>query len=539
MTDKTKSSANWKIYWIYLIPLVLLASSIFPTHDKQVHKYYLLGKAIRANKEAQVKRNKAELKKFNKFISGRNFSKGIEYAKKASTVRIETQYLLNWIDSLENELISKTGGIDTNIGGAYIGAAISVNDIMVGKSSMKKGKGYELKRRLDNWVSFMQKNGPVNNKNNKIYVQIPSMAMNGLEDEFYSKEPENKSKDFAELNFGKAVPLAAAIALLEKKAYEIAYLEGLVIEAYNPENIGCIWMPQITTTYQSSSQTLFAGSEYKASIFLTPKWLEIKSSVIFNGDTNMIEEDSSAKIKFIASGGNYDENGLIKKYWTAKVEIPDHKGSYSYKEIKGDYYVYKPIVLVKAEVATAMYEQCANMLTIKASSLGADFRPTFSCNAPTRKGKTSTELIVVPKSKEAVRLKIYNNEIFLDSSTFKVMPVPLPSFQIYANNSAINPKLGIKKNTKRLSLKVLPDKGFASLFPNEVNYSFGKMQVSLYTGNKLSKSFDVSNAEIPLPKSKADRIVIEVLKLYRTNSLGKKTEVNLRNEGILSVYVIE
>jgi gliding motility-associated protein GldM len=321
--------------------------------------------------------------------------------------------------------------------------------------------------------------------------------------------------------------------------YEIAYYEGLILAAFNPVNSCGSWIDNITATYQSISQTIFAGSNYNASIFLTSSRNDFKSSVIFNGDTTSIEEDSCVTIKFKASGENYDENGIIKKFWTAKVAIPDHQGSYCYKELKGTYFVYKPKVVVSGNATTALYEQCANTLSIKVPSLGENYKPIFSCNAPTKRGIVNTELVVVPRSKEDVKLKIYTKDILIDSTTFKVTPVPLPNFQIYANSSAINPKVGITSKTKKLSLKVIPDEGFASLFPSEAKYSIGKIQANIYHGSKLIKSFNVSNPEIPIPKSKADRIVIEVLKLYRTNSLGKKIAVNLKSKRVLSVFIVD
>jgi gliding motility-associated protein GldM len=442
-----------------------------------------------------------------------------------------------WICDLKEELIVKTGGRDIVNGGLYKNASLSVNDIMVGYFGIKNGKGYELKTKLDDWVIFMQKKCPVNYRDKKPIIDILPLAFNGNEDEYYKHDPENSSKDFAELNFGKSVPLAAAIAILENKAYQVADYEAQVLNAMNPEP-ACYIVEKHIPSYLVLSQIVLASADYEASIFICGNRFRAMTTASFNGNELPNELDGSAKVKFKTSGGNYDVNGIIKKTWTAKVGVPEGYDNYRNEELKGEYYVYKPSITVKADAANAIYEQCANTIMIKVPALGASYKPTFTCNAPFNSG--NEEFTIMPKSKEDVKVKVFNSGIFLDAVQFKVMPVPVPRFNIYSGSALVNLKKGITSKTKNLSLKVLPDEGFASLLPKEANYSIGKMQVEVYAGSELKNSFTASNSQIKLPKLiDGDRIVIDIKKLNRTNSLGKKLDVELGNEGVFSVDVID
>jgi len=540
MTEPPKPTNSWRIYWIYLIPLALLIPLVLPLRNLCVDKFYIIGEAIRANKEQHVERNNDVLNE----IIYRSLQRGTDDARRiandADAIRKKTQELLMWICDLKEELIVKTGGRDTVNGGLYKNASHSVNDIMVGYFGIKNGKGYELKTKLDDWVIFMQKKCPVNYRDKKPIIDILPLAFNGNEDEYYKHDPENSSKDFVELNFGKSVPLAAAIAILENKAYQVADYEAQVLNAMNPEP-GCVRVEKkLLPAYAALSQVVVAGMEYEASIFICHKGLPPKPKVSININELPIELDGSAKIRFRASGGVYNKNGLIKKTWTAKVGIPEGWNNYKYEELKGEYYVYKPAITVKADAVNAIYEQCANTIRIKVPSLGEVYKPTFSSNAPIKKGKTQDELVIIPNSKKDVKVSVSSKGTFLDSIVYKVQSVPVPRLSIYSIGGPVNLKIGITSKTKNLSLKVLSDEGFATLMPKEANYTIGKMQVGVYTGRELKNSFTTSNAQIKLPRLKdGDRIVIEIKKLYRTNSLGKKLDVELGNEGIMSVDVID
>ena len=132
MTESPKSPNSWKIYWIYLIPLALLIPLVLPLRNLWVDKFYILGEAVRVNKEQQVVRNNDVLNE----IIYRSLERGTDDAGKiandAAAIRKKTQELLKWINDLKEELIRETGGRDEENGGLYKSAAHSVNDLMVG-----------------------------------------------------------------------------------------------------------------------------------------------------------------------------------------------------------------------------------------------------------------------------------------------------------------------------------------------------------------------------------------------------------------------
>lgn len=76
----------------------------------------------------------------------------------------------------------------------------------------KNGKGYELKQKLDAFISGI---------NQKTQSNYPFIALSGKEDGFFKNNQEQKGKDFAELNFGPDGMLRLATSKCIKPTVQI------------------------------------------------------------------------------------------------------------------------------------------------------------------------------------------------------------------------------------------------------------------------------------------------------------------------------
>ena len=123
----------------------------------------------------------------------------------------------------------------------------------------------------------------------------------------------------------------------------------------------------------------------------------LKPEMTFQENNIEVNEKGVAEIGFRASGGNYDNNGLLKKTWTGTIKYPKPGGGDSVYVVKYDYYVVKPVIQVQGEATSELYKSCGNVLNIQVPALGADYNPTFTATGATIK-QTSVKgkIIVIP-----------------------------------------------------------------------------------------------------------------------------------------------
>jgi len=525
---------------IGLMYLVLLALLALQVSDSIMEKFYFLEQSLYNARIETVSRSEARLKSITSQAAERGTEDSKKIAAAAKEVRKETEALLKYIDGLKESVVAETGGREEEHGGLYTGRKTPIPEIMLGPGDSKNGKGYDFKKKLDDWSASIKKYIPKDPKG-KPAVEITELALNGNEDPYFMKNSDQNTKDFATLNFDHSSPMVTVMAILEEKANKVSSYEALILSALDPEG-QVIKIDKLVPTYAALSQVVAAGMDYEANVFLSAKNEKLKPSVNFNGSNLPIEADGSAKIKFKASGGAYDKDGLVKKSWSAKVGVPLPGGKIEYEEVKGEYFVAKPVLDIKSAAVSALYENCGNELKIGVPSLGANYKPSFTCNAFLQQGASKGDVIVVPANKNDVSIGVSSGGTFIDKVVYKVKSVPLPRIVVRSGGQEVNLKNGIKSSTPSLSVSIVAESGFAEFLPKEANYSISEMYVQIGRGKAAKKSMTLQAGNIKLSDANitdGDRVVIELKKIYRTNYKGEKIEVNLGSQSLYNVSIID
>src|SRR5690606_31661741 len=124
--------------------------------------------------------------------------------EKARLVRTETANLIKYMDDISKEMIDVTGGYDDDSVNYKGGKEEEkIDGMMLGAESSKKGKGYDLEKKLNEYQTYLNGLG--------LELKIPKLAVSGQEDPLAMKDPNQKRKDFAQLNFAET-PMVAALA---------------------------------------------------------------------------------------------------------------------------------------------------------------------------------------------------------------------------------------------------------------------------------------------------------------------------------------
>src|SRR5690606_36533110 len=148
-------------------------------------------------------------------------------------------------------------------------------------------------------------------------------------------------------------------------------------------------------------------------------------------------------VEFPVQGGGYNDDGLAKRSFTAKIELADTAYTQTI-----EYFVAKPVVRVTTGNAPTLYMNCGNSVFIECPTLGTNYNPSFSSSAATViKGDKPGRVTIIPKQRK-VTVAVSSGGVALDNVEFEVKPIPRPRFVAKDNSGRyVDMKNGIKGNT--------------------------------------------------------------------------------------------
>ncbi len=441
----------------------------------------------------------------------------------AQKVRSETSELIAYIKGLREDLIKKSGGKDPETG-QYVqpegNDIVAVN--MIGASDKRNGKAYELKYKLNNYAKFLKQYNP----------DMPDkLALTGAEDPVAKNDPNQKRKDFAELNF-EDTPMVAALAVLSQKESEVLKYESDALQKL-AASVGAdiIKFEKIFAMARAESKTVAAGTKYKADMFIAASSDNITPVMSFQGKPIKVV-DGKGQVEFVASASNYDADGNSKQTWKGQITI-NQNGEEKTFPVTEDYVVAKPVIQVQSAAVQALYFQCANELNIQVPALGAVYDPSFSAAGGSAiKGAKKGEVTIIPSATE-VTINVSSGGNAIGKETFQVRPVPKPELVPLVNGRPIDVKRGVPAQSVRaVEIQAVADEGFKQLLPNEARYRVTRWKAYLVRNNQPIDQGEFNGPSANLTSfaakaNKGDRVVLEVLDVKRLNYKGQAVDAKV------------
>jgi gliding motility-associated protein GldM len=437
----------------------------------------------------------------------------------ATEVRTKTAEIIKYLDGVRQKLIDKSGGMEN---GAYKDP--SAEDLvaieMIG-ADKGKGEAYVMKDRLNGYANYMKKHIP----------NMKPLAIDAKDDPIASKDENQRSKDFAQLNF-EATPLTAALAVIAQKESEILKHEADVLASLAGKvGADIIKFDKIFAMARAESKTVAAGTKYKADMFIAASSNAITPTMTYGGRPVKVV-NGMGQIEFTAQAGNYDKEGVSKQQWTGQIRI-NNNGRDTTFTLKEEYFVAKPVIQVQSASVQALYLNCGNELNVQVPALGATYDPSFSASgAAVVKGAAKGVVTLVPTAKE-VTLNVSSGGNKIGSEKFKVRLIPKPEITALANGRPVNEKQGMAAPGPRsISIKAISDESFKTFLPKDARYRVFKWEVFLVRGRRAIAS-EVINGETANLTSFAamakegDRISIEVKEVKRLNFRNATEDVNI------------
>jgi gliding motility-associated protein GldM len=522
---------------IGLMYLVLLALLALQVSSAILQKFQFLNSSLELAISNANTANDGKISGIEKAVEKSPQYKNV--LDEAKRIKDMSRKMIAEIQSYKDHLIMETGceagvnckmnhkhGVDEK--GAYKGLKDEdkTAHLMVGDPSTgKKGEAYGLKDRLNKFVEELNK--VTNNK-----FKFPPLAQDGKDDPLSKDDPEQKGKDFAELNFAHT-PMIAALAVLSDKQSKItAYESNVLAELAQQVGAKDFKFDVIEAQYSALSSTVAAGTDYEAKMFVTARSSAITPTMRFRGSTIKVENGVGV-IKFKASASNYDAEGNSKQNWEGQVSMPKPTGDGDTTfTVKGEYIVAKPVIDVKSASVSALYYNCGNDLNIQVPALGANYSPSFSANgARIINGKDKGAIIVVPSQKGNVSITVASGGATIGTKEFPVRGVPRPAIVAKIGGTYVNQKTGVTApGPASITVLAEPDPAFQQALPREARYSITDGKVILARGKREIATIPITqdNVNVSSIRSQAqagDRIVIVINKARRLNFQDQAEDV--------------
>lgn len=508
---------------MYLVLTALLALQV---SSAIIQKFKFLDDSLQFANVGLTNSNLNSIKKIDKAVKdGGGKDKAV--IEKADQVRAKTAAIIDYLNGIRKKLIDDTGGLDDD--GQYAGAKEEdkVMIYMLGPEGSKKGEAYTLKTKVNNYATELAA------LTGQPELGAP-ICIDAKDNPMFAKDPEQKSKDFAEVSFGHT-PMVAALAVistiqskvLEVESKALKILEGLV-------GATDLKFDQVNATYTAKSSVVAAGTYYEADIFLSASSSAITPKIKADGAGELKVEGGRGKLKFKAGAGAYDKEGNSKQTKKAYVTI-NNKGKDTVFQVNIEYVVSKPVIRVQSGTVSALYINCGNDLQIDVPALGAQYNPSFNATGATIiRGAGKGQITVVPSgATPKVNISVASDGTPIGTETFGLRMIPRPEIVAKANGKPVDEKNGMAAPGPRQIMVVAEaEPSFKAALPKDARYNVTEWNCMLVRGKRpvAQQRFTSEAGNITSFASQAqpgDRILIEVTKVTRTNFQGRKEEVKI------------
>lgn len=501
---------------MYLVLTALLALQV---NSAILLKFKFLDDSLFGINEKVAKSNDGTVKGIQAQVEkNRNQPSDVAVLRQSEEIRDRAKEMVTYIRGVREKLLTATENKGKNEF-KNMSAEDKVAITMLG--GKRDGAGYALKDELNKYSSYIQK-----------FVPGATPLALDAKDDAMVLEKAQKNKNFAELNF-ENTPVVAALAVLSQKEAEVLKYESDALAAQSAKVGGnVIVFDRIGAFASAESNTVAAGTKYKAELFLTASASGLNPSMTLNGSPLRVGPDGKGKIEFTAAPGGFDDAGNAKKSWSGTIRFKQNGRDTTFK-VTVPYVVSKPVMQIQSASVQALYFKCGNKLNVQVPALGAQYKPGFSASgASVITGSKTGEVTLIPNTRE-VTLNVSSGGNAIGSQTFQVRPIPKPDIKCVVGGREANEKQGTPiVAVRNLSLRAVPDAGFASFLPDDARYRVTRYEVTLVRGPRPAippKTFtgEANLSDIVNSARQGDRLYIEVKEVQRMNFQGNTETVNV------------
>ena len=318
---------------MYLVLTALLALNI---NSAILQKFVLIdGSLVDVNAKTD-KSAEGTIKGIQEDVAkNRNQAADQAVLKQSEEIRAKTKEMTAYLQDVRTKLQNATENAGSKNEYKNMEATDKVAITMLGGKG--DGLAYPLQKKLNEYSDYIKQYVP----------DAQPLALDAKADSRIT-DPEQKNKSFAEFNF-ESTPVVAALAVLSQKETEVLKYEADALQK-QAEKVGAktIVFDKLGAFASAESNTVAAGTKYKAELFLTAAASGLKQNMTYNGSTLAVDPKTNhGKIEFTAKPGNFDAAGNAKASWTGSIRINQNGRDTTFK-VTVPYTVTKPVMQIQS-----------------------------------------------------------------------------------------------------------------------------------------------------------------------------------------------
>lgn len=513
---------------MYLVLTALLALQVSNT---VLEKFIFIDNSLEQSVNETKHKNNNTVERIKSAVDeAGNRKEDAAVLEKAREVRAKTNQVLNVLDSLKQQFVTITGGMDED--GRYRGekSEDEIADLMI-----RQGNGEKLKEDLNGYAGYIT---------SATGIEVSPIALDAVDNPVFKENPEQNMKSFSEITF-QSTPMVAGLASLSQLKTEVLARESLALD-FLARQVGAkdLKFDNIVAMVRPESNVVAAGTKYKADLFIAASSSAVNPVMTMNGKEVPVEA-GMGKIEFTATADKYDADNRAEKSYKASITVEQGSNKETYEQTFS-YFVTKPVIQVQSQSVQALYLNCGNELQINVPALGTTYNPSFNANGATAIAGNKPGAVTVVPTKAKVDLTVSSNGFTIGTESFTVKRVPKPTLTVFGpGNKPVNLKQGEDISRFRtMSIKAVPDEDFASFLPKDARYRVVDAEIVLARGSRpaaqpVKLSNETANLSNLMSKAKAgDRLVIEVKKVQRMNFKGEVEDVKIPDsEAVTTIFL--
>lgn len=362
MAEKKMSARQKMIGMMYLVLTAMLALNV---QREILDAFVVIDEGLLESASLAESRNEALWSSFD-FSLKMDEAKVKPYHKAASEIRSETQKLIEFIDSLNQMMISETEGLTLQEADTIQLAFIEKKDLydvstnlMVGPNEdLEKGQARVLKERIQRLEE-------------KISQSMAKFRLPSHQNAFAFKDKvvEGQIREWEKHSYYD-VPLAAVIALHDKVKNDLLNLEynavGQLLSQVVQDDIP---VDTVVARVIPKSSYLVRGQDYEASVFLGA----------FSSSTSpkmyVLNADGSKQYLEVEAGsGKYTlpNVGVGMKQYAGAIEVVNNQGQVKSFPFESEFNVVAPSASIAATAMNVVYKGVENPFSVSVPGFGGD-----------------------------------------------------------------------------------------------------------------------------------------------------------------------
>ena len=525
----TKETPRQKmIGMMYLVLTALLALQVT---SAILEKFVLLNNSLEQSTGSSNRVNQTTLENIRATVqkSG-NRANDLAVVKQADDVRKQTADVIAQIDALKERIVAEAGGgLDEAGVIRNLSEEEKVAQIMIG--SARNGEAYSLKNKLDSYTTGLSRYSP---------AKYNSLALDGKDDPILSRSPDQRRKDFGEVNFAQT-PVPAALAVLTQRQSDVRRIEGEVLNLL-ASKVGAqdVKFDNILAMLSMDSKVVVAGTKFKGQMFLAASSTGVEPRMSLNSGAVRVQNGIGV-IEFTAQGGVYDKDGLSKRTLSGSISYQT-PGGLKTVPLRADYFVAKPSYEIESGSFPPLYLGCANKLSVQSPQLGALWNPNFSADGGQVISSGEKGKITIIPSSARVTLNVSNAGSLLGKNDFRVNKVPRPSIEYYVGGTKVGDPRGVPVGSARsISVRAVADESFRNYSPDDANFRVTGVTVILARGVRKIGQVNLgpnggSLGSLAAEAQPGDRYSIAVDGVQRRNFRGDISDVPMNPQQTVPLY---